>query len=140
MFNKIIDFYYKLVKIRFVRYVIAGAGATIIDWGSFYLLAVVFQLHYQFSLIISFTLGTAANYTLNKLFTFQCQSKKIAAQFSVHLGVAAISLGLSSLIMFYLVEIILFSKIFARVITTFIMLIVNYLIIKKTTFNQRFFK
>jgi len=140
MLDKIYILYKKLIQVRFIRYFIAGIGATVVDWGTFYILAIVLGLYYQFSLIIAFTFGTAANYALNKIFTFRCQSPKVVAQFSVHIVVASISLLISSGWMFLFVDVLDIHKMTSRMTTSAIMLAINYFMVKSLTFNKRFFK
>ena len=130
----------KLTKIEFIRYFIVGVIATIVDWGSFYILALRINFYYQFSLILSFSLGATTNYTLNKIFTFRCKSKQIIGQFSVFIIISIISVFLSMIIMFILIDLILLHKMFSRIFTTFIMVGVNYYMHKSVTFNKRFFK
>jgi putative flippase GtrA len=130
----------KLTKIEFIRYFIVGVIATIVDWGSFYILALRINFYYQFSLILSFSLGATTNYILNKIFTFRCKSKQIIGQFSVFIIISIFSLLLSMAIMFILIDLILLHKMVSRIVTTFIMLGVNYYMHKFITFNKRFFR
>lgn len=134
------NLYAKLTKFEFIRYFVIGVIATIIDWGSFYFLALGINLHYQPSLIISFSAGAITNYTLNKIFTFKCKSKQIITQFSFYTIVSLLSLFVSMGIMLILVDLLLLHKLVSRITTTFIMLIANYLMHKHLTFNKRFFK
>jgi len=140
MLDTIKQIYLFFVKVRFLRYLIMGGIATLIDWSSFYILALILGIYYLLALAISFSLASIAHYTLNKLFTFRCKSKKIAKQFSVSFSISIISLILSSIIMFALVDLLLIQKMISRIMTTFIVLIANYSMHKYFTFNRRFFK
>ena len=132
--------YRRLTDIQFMRYVVVGGIATVVDWGSFYLLAIVLDIYYQASLVLSFTLGVIANYTLNKLYTFRCRSRQIAGQFSVHVVISVVSLLMSMGLMFILVGELSINKMVSRIATTFIMLFVNFLMHKYITFNKRIFR
>jgi len=132
--------YNKLIIIEFFRYFLVGVIATIIDWGIFYILALGINLYYQFSLFISFALGSITNYSLNKIFTFRCKSKRIIRQFFVFSNLALISLLLSAAIMFIFVDLVSLHKMISRITTSFIMLVATYLMNKYLTFNKRFFK
>jgi len=134
------SFHKKLLKFEFIRYVLVGGLATIIDWMVFYILVILLGLYYQFSLVISFSLGATTNYAFNKIFTFKCKSRKIISQFSLFSVIAVISLLLSMFLMFFLVDIILLEKMLSRILTTVIMLIINYSMNKYITFNKRLFK
>ena len=135
-----INFYKRLHSIEFIRYFMVGVVATLSDWGLFYLLAVFFNVYYQFSLATALILGAIVNYTLNKIFTFRCKSRAIVQQLSVYAGVVIISLGISSVTMFLFIDILLLFKMYARILTTFIMFMINYLLQKYLTFNKRIFK
>jgi putative flippase GtrA len=130
----------KIIGIEFVRYAIAGATGTLVDWGSFYTLVTIIQVHYQASLIVSFSLGAITNYILNKYFTFKDKSRQIVGQFSIFFTISIVSLIASMGIMFLFVDLILMHKVLSRIITTFIMLLANYIMHKYITFNKRIFK
>jgi len=133
------DLIKKLINIEFLRYVIAGGFATIVDWATYYCMAIVFSFHYQFALIVAFSMGSAANYAANKFFTFKCKSKKIVGQVSVHFTISICSLIMSMGIMYLLIDFSGGNKMTGRIITTIIMLALNYLMHKYITFNKRVF-
>lgn len=135
-----INFFKRLHSIEFIRYFMVGVAATLADWGMFYLLAVLFDVYYQFSLSAAIILGAIVYYTLNKIFTFRCKSRAIAQQLSVYAAVVIISLGISSVIMFLLIDILLVFKMNARILTTIVMFFMNYAMQKYLTFNKRVFK
>lgn len=128
----------EIVSRRFTRYITAGAFATLVDWGSFFILALLAGVYYQGALVVSFSLGCVANFTLNKIFTFHCRSKRIFRQFSIHIAVSLVSLLFSMALMFIFVDLLLLQAMVSRMATTFIMLIANYFMHKHLTFNQRF--
>jgi putative flippase GtrA len=130
--------YLKLIRNRFFKYFVSGVIATAGDWTMFYITAIVFRISYQLSLLSAFIVGTAINYSLNKFFTFQNVSKKIFRQFSVHFTISIVSLLFSLFIMYIFVERLLLEKMTSRIVTTFIMLFVNYSMHKNITFNARF--
>jgi putative flippase GtrA len=135
--NKI---YNKFIQIRLVRYLIVGGAATVIDWGSFYILAISIGANYQIALVISFILGSITNYILNKIFTFRCKSKKIAGQLSMHLSISAVSLLFNVGMMYILVSTLSVGKMPSRIVVTLIMLLVNFFMHKNLTFNKKIFK
>jgi len=139
MKKKFLAAYNLVTKFQFIRYLIVGGISTLIDWSVFYTGTYILSIHYQISLVIAFFLGCTANYTLNKIFTFKCKSKKIAKQTSVYGAAAIISLLLSASIMFVLVSALTIDKLVSRIATTFIMVGINYLLNKHIIFNKRFF-
>ncbi len=119
----------------FLTYAISGAAATLIDWGSFYALNYILHVNYLIAVCISFALGSLANFLLNKYVTFKNKHAKVLNQYLLHLSVSIFALGLTVLIMYILVETATLPKFTARVITTLIMLLINYFLHKNITFG-----
>lgn len=122
-----------------IIYAFVGAIATAVDWGSFYVLNLLCKVDYKVAVCMSFTLGSAVNYILNKKLTFNDQTKQIAAQLSVFAILAAISLLMSVFLMFVQVKLLGMLPMPARIVTTSIMLAVNFLMHKFITFNQKIY-
>jgi putative flippase GtrA len=131
--------YKRLTNVEFIRYFIVGVVGTAVDWGIFYALALPLNVYYQLSLVASFSSGAVTNYILNKTFTFRCKSNKIFRQFSVFFSIATACLLLSIVFMFIFVDLMMLHKMVSRIITTFIILGIGYLMQKNITFNKRFF-
>lgn len=131
--------YKNLIKSEFIRYILVGGTATLIDWILFYIFALKLIFHYQIALIISFSTATIVHYILSKKFTFKCRSKKIIKQISLFFLISILSLSISIFIMFIFIDLVLIPKMISRILTTGILLIVNYLIHKNITFNKKFF-
>ena len=74
---------FRLLKFEFIRYTLVGGIATIMDWSIFYIFAIILGIYYQIALVISFVIVGITHYTLSKIFTFKCKSKKIIKQFSL---------------------------------------------------------
>lgn len=140
MIEKIIKKIKFILKFELIKFFIVGGISTIIDWSSFYLIGIILGIHYQISLVIAYTLGGITNYTLNKLFTFQNKSKQITLQFITFFTLAFISLLISMTIMFIFVEIFYINEMISRILTTFIVFIINYAMHKFVTFNKKIFK
>ena len=136
----IIKLFNKLLKPEFIKYLLVGGFATILDWSLFYLFAITLNTHYQIAIVISFLIAGTTHYTLNKIFTFKCKSRKILKQYFLFISTAIVALFLSMLIMFVLVDVILIEKMTSKILTTGILLMVNYTIHKNITFNKRFFR
>ena len=130
----------KMFNMRIFKYFFIGGLATITDWAIFYVLANMLSLHYLIALLISYPLGLAVHYTLNKKHTFKSTSKKITAQIFVYLIVAAVSLALSSALMYLFVTVLGLYNMLGRVFTTFIVTCLNYIMHSQLTFNKKFFK
>ena len=116
-----------------------GAIATLVEWGTFYILAIVVGIYYQLGVIISLLFGAASNYLINKVYTFKNKSKKIASQFLLHIGVSIFSWIMHIGVMFVMVDMLSWEKMLSKILTTAIMLLPNYLMYKYTVFNPNFF-
>ena len=125
----------KKLAASFLIYSIAGAIATIVDWGSFFILNSLLASNYIFAVCISFTLGSLANFSLNKHITFRNKYRNIIKQYLLHIFVSIISLGITVLIMSMLINKGQFAALNARILTTFIVLFLNYFMHKHITFG-----
>jgi len=133
--------FYRFAKnIEFFRYFLVGIAATAVDWGIFYFLAVMNNVFYQLALIVALSVGSLTNFSLNKVFTFRCKSRMLVQQMSVYIGVVVVSFATSSAIMFLFVDMLLLEKMLSRILTTFVMLVINYLLQKYITFNRKIFR
>jgi len=75
----------------------------------------------------------------NKNLTFKCESKKLASQYSIYIIVTLSSLLLSMGVISFFIKGLHLEKMTARMITTAIMLVPNYLLHKNITFNKNIF-
>ena len=138
--GKVLGFCRFAKNIEFFRYFLVGMAATAVDWGIFYFLAVMNNVFYQLALIVALSVGSLTNFSLNKVFTFRCKSRMLVQQMSVYIGVVIVSFATSSAIMFLLVDVFLLEKMFSRILTTFVMLLINYILQKYVTFNRKIFR
>lgn len=124
---------------EFFIYFIIGGISTLIDWTTFWLLTSQLNVHYQIGLVSAYSTAGIFHYIANKLLTFECQSKKIATQFSLYLLVTLTSLLSSMGIMSLLVNYLLSNTLYARMLTTILVLFPNYLLHKYITFSKKIF-
>lgn len=122
----------------FFLYLIYGGLATVVDWGVFALSVYGLGIHYALSVTLSFTAGSITNFSLNKYFNFKNNYKKVHVQFMAYLIVAIIGLVVTLGFMWFFIELLRMNDFIARIITTALVLIYNYLGHKHFTF--RFFK
>lgn len=127
----------KIARLFIVYLPLAGI-ATLVDWGSYYLFYSRLNIHYGLSVFISYTLGGVTNYTLNKFFNFRDSVKKIGLQMFVYALIMCISYILNHIFMFVQIELIGLKGMAARILTTGIVLIYNFLMHRFFTFNEVF--
>ncbi|MDX1901706.1 MAG: GtrA family protein [Gammaproteobacteria bacterium] len=124
---------------EFWIYFIVGGLATLLDWTVF---AIAFRwlgLHYLEALIVSMGMAGCFHYVANKRLTFQCQSRQFGMQVPIYIVIAAIGLGMSMAIIAILINIVGLYPIIARMATTILMLVPNYLMHKYITFSRKIF-
>lgn len=126
-------------KTEFLPYFFIGGAATLIDWALFWLLATQFHWHYEVALITGFLTAGVFHFTSNKLVTFDCHSKKVGSQYFLHIIVTLTGLLISMSLIAFLVNILIFDKMWARILTTGLLLFPNYLLHKYITFNKKIF-
>ena len=126
-------------KSELLPYVIIGGIATTIDWSMFSLLVTWGHVHYQLALVLGYFSGGIFHYCTNKIVTFKCRSKQIKSQLSLYVLVGATSLLSSMGVLALLVNVFVINKIIARILTTGIMILPNYLLHKHISFNKKIF-
>ena len=120
-------------------YIIVGGITTLIDWMIFATTTTYFHFPYQLSLISAYLIAGTVHYTANKWITFKCHSKQMGAQVSLFIMVNTASLGCSLGILTLLVNVVSLNSIRARMLTTILMLLPNYLLHKHITFSKKIF-
>ena len=118
-------------------YMIFGGIATIIDWGSFALTHYSLGWHYSLSVLLSFSLGSITNFTLNKYLNFKNKSKRILLQSAIYLSIAMLVLIITLCFMAIFIDILNLPVMIARIITTAIVLFYNFLGHKYITFKLK---
>ena len=126
---------------EFSVYFIVGGVATLMDWSVYGLsLWVLGDKRYLLSVVLSMGIAGTFHYLANKHFTFQCHSKAVMMQVPVYVAVAVAGLFMSMGILHFLVAVIAIKPMWARVLTTMLMLLPNYLMHKYLTFSKKIFK
>ena len=121
---------------QFISYLVFAGIATIVDFGFLYSLTEFAGVYYVFSAIISYSAGMVTNYSLNKLFTFRDEDRKIGRQFAKFVFVAIVGLGLNIGIIYALVEYATLHYLLARVISLFIVVFWSFSGHKHITFRE----
>lgn len=128
-----------IVLRQFILYIVMGGTATGIDWLSFYGLNVMLKIPYLSAITVSFTLGCVTNFSLNKYLNFKDKTRQIWAQVAVYGLVSGFSLLCTAALMYVLVEWARLWPMFARILTTGIMVLINFSMHKFVTYNQRIY-
>lgn len=124
---------------EFLFYLVIGTIATLIDWCMFYVFSHQIGWHYEAALAFGFCTAAIFHYFANKVVTFKCHSTELEKQLPLYLFVMVISLVCNMIIMAAIVKLYPLPKVMARITTTIIMIVPNYLLHKHITFSKRIF-
>lgn len=116
------------------KYAIVGLISGIIDFGILFILTDFFHLYYLASATISFILGGASNYWMNKNWTFKSDGQH-RKQLPVFFVIATSGLLLNNYILFISVEHFGFHYLWGKVLAAAIVLFWNFFGNKYLTFR-----
>lgn len=119
----------------FVKYCIVGTVGTFIDLASLYLFVEYFKIPVISASVISFILAVTNNFLFNKIWTFRNKSKNYRKLYIKFLIVSLVGLGLTVMSMHIMVNIIGIWYMFAKALTSLIVLTWNFLANKFWTFR-----
>jgi putative flippase GtrA len=117
----------EIIKPRFVKYSMIGGASAIVDWGLFYLLAIILDLHYILSGTISFTLATLFNYFIGITFLFD-STARFTKQNEILLVflISLIGLAINLLFLFLFSSRFLLSLMGSKILASFFTLVWNF--------------
>jgi dolichyl-phosphate beta-glucosyltransferase len=119
----------------FFKYSVVGVSGTVLDLAVLFALVESAHLDVLFAATISFLAAVINNYTWNKLWTFKDKSKNIRKQFIKFLIVSIIGLLLTILFMYLFVNLLSVWYMFAKALTSVVVLTWNFLGNKYWTFQ-----
>lgn len=127
------DFFRKFKP--FIKYCIVGAAGTFIDLAALYIFVEYFAIPVIPASTLSFLLAVTNNFLLNKTWTFRNKSKNYRKLYIKFLLVSLVGLGLTVTSMHIMVNIIGIWYMFAKALTSLIVLTWNFLANKFWTFR-----
>lgn len=121
---------------KFIKFALVGVLNTLINWTVFTLLNFI-NMYYILANIIAYVIATINSYIWNYkwVFEYNGENKKETTFKFVILNL--IGLGINTIILYLLVDKFKFNKLIALVITTGIVMIINYLINKIWVFKEK---
>lgn len=120
---------------RFIKFGLVGVLNTIINWVLFILLNSI-GVYYIISNIIAYSISTLNSYLWNSKWVFKYNGDNVNQTTFKFITLNIIGLVLNTIILFLLVDIIKLPKIIALIITTGIVMILNYFINKLWVFKK----
>ncbi|WP_133015272.1 GtrA family protein [Clostridium cuniculi] len=121
---------------RFIKFGLVGVLNTAINWIIFILLNSL-GVYYIISNIISYSLSTLNSYIWNSKWVFKYNGDNIKETTFKFIILNIIGLILNTCILYILVDILGSSKIIGLIITTGIVMILNYFINKLWVFSRK---
>ena len=117
----------EIIKSRFVIYTMIGGASALVDWGLFYLLAIILDIHYILSGTISFTLATLFNYFIGITFLFD-STARFTKQNEILLIflISLIGLAINLLFLFLFSSRFLLSLMGSKILASFFTLVWNF--------------
>lgn len=121
--------------IRFVKFGIVGVINTLVNWIIFFILNAL-GMYYILANIIAYILGTVNSYLWNTLWVFKYKDKASTETTIKFIILNLIGLGLNTGILYVLVDLCNLNKFIGLVITTAIVMIINYIVNKLWVFSK----
>lgn len=121
--------------IRFIKFGMVGVINTLVNWIIFFILNAL-GMYYILANIIAYILGTVNSYLWNTLWVFKYKDKTSTETTIKFIILNLIGLGLNTGILYVLVDLCNLNKFIGLVITTAIVMIINYIVNKLWVFSK----
>jgi len=121
---------------QLVKYAIIGSTGVAWDFICFTVLMHVLSWPYLLANAISVSLGITNNFFLNALYNFRTRDR-LLWRFVRFYGIGLVGLMISSLTMFILVNLINLNALWAKLVTLFMVAVLQFYLNKTITFKNR---
>ncbi|MFA6512058.1 MAG: GtrA family protein [Patescibacteria group bacterium] len=122
---------------QFVKFSLVGASNTVVDFAAYLLFTRAFGVHFLAANVIAFLLAATWSYNWNRRWTFRSNDPRVHRQFVKFLIVATVGLGLTTGILYFLVEHSGLTDIPAKIISVAAVLLWNFLANRFWTFKEK---
>ena len=123
-----------------ITYLFFGFVTTVVNYGMFALLVRVFHMDVVPANIISWIVAVVVAFVTNKLWVFESKArdaKTIAREFGEFVAGRLITLGLETLLLWIFVDKLGMNDLVMKIITSIIVVIVNYIFSKIIIFRKK---
>lgn len=121
---------------KFIKFGLVGVLNTLINWIIFAVLNFV-GVYYIVANVIAYAIATANSYIWNSKWVFKYNGKDKKETTIKFVILNLIGLALNTVILYFLVDILLFNKLIGLVITTVIVMVINYIVNKIWVFKEK---
>lgn len=115
---------------QFVRYLVTGGLAFIVDFGLFALCLYVFDWHYLLANLVGLVAGLVLNYAMSVVWVFTaCKrtlEKQKAAEFVLFALVGIAGVGINQLLMYLMVDGMALNEMLSKIIAAALVLMWNF--------------
>lgn len=115
---------------QFVRYLVTGGLAFVVDFGLFALCLYKFEWHYLLANLVGLIAGLVLNYVLSVVWVFsECKrvlENKKAAEFSIFAIVGFAGVGINQLLMYLMVGRLEWNEMLSKMVAAILVLMWNF--------------
>lgn len=122
--NKVLN--NKLIN-QILKFGVVGGLAFVIDYTLLYILTEFLGIHYLISSVISFTVSVIFNYIMSIKWVFDVNREQGVKEFVVFVVLSIIGLGINSLIMYLMVDIMSIYYMISKLVSTAVVMVYNFI-------------
>ena len=119
---------------RFIKFALVGVMNTLLNWSIFFILTKV-ELYYIVANVIAYLIATIHSYFWNSIWVFKYNNGSKIKSSIKFIVLNIIGLLINTIILYVLVDIFNINKLISLVLTTVIVMIINYVANKVWVFN-----
>ena len=121
--------------VRFLKFGIVGVLNTLVNWIIFFILNTL-GMYYIFSNVIAYSISTIHSYLWNTLWVFKYKDKASTDTTFKFVTLNVVGLLLNTVILYILVDLFNLNKMLGLIITTIIIMFINYVVNKIWVFKR----
>ena len=121
---------------KFVKFGLVGVLNTLINWIIFTMLNFM-GVYYIIANVIAYVIATINSYTWNSRWVFKYNGKDQKETTTKFILLNLAGLALNTMILYLLVDLIGLNKLISLVITTVIVMVINYIVNKIWVFKEK---
>lgn len=121
---------------KFVKFGLVGVLNTLINWIIFAVLNFV-GVYYIIANVIAYVIATINSYIWNSRWVFKYKGEDKKETTTKFILLNLVGLALNTMILYLLVDLIGLNKLIALVITTVIVMVINYIVNKIWVFKEK---
>lgn len=126
----------KELVLKFIKFGVVGITGVVVDFGITYICKELIKIPKYVANSIGFTIAATTNYYFNRIWTFESHNPNISSEYLKFFIIAAIGLGINTLIIWILIKKFKLNFYFSKAIATFVVMIWNFSANVLYTFSQ----